>query len=118
MKSFHRLKQILVFFAVVITYEEGHLLCWVLGKQCKMRMHMHERHWMVVILVTVKDSFLWKLVDSIQNSKIHFHMQSRSLKVRERNALFFTGHSAKHLLFDIWPLPKPTLGGTCPGPAS
>lgn len=41
---------------------EGHLLCWVLennGGDCKMRMHMHKRHWIVVIVVFImKDSFL------------------------------------------------------------
>lgn len=38
-----------------------------------MRMHMHERHWVVVILVIIrKDSFLWKLIDSIQTPKSIF----------------------------------------------
>lgn len=52
------------------------------------------------------------------NSKIHFHMQSRSLKVRERNASVLHRAQRKAPSLISWPLPQAHPGGTCPGTSS
>lgn len=81
MKSFHRLKQVLCFLLWSLLYSRRTPTLLGFRKQwadCKMRMHMHKRHWIVVIVVIIrKDSFLVEADRLNSNSKIHFQVQSR-----------------------------------------